>query len=69
VDESRQSRLSDAELRALFDRLFPHGFAGSDVVAEIAHDGWEQSLRVECFPPSVHCVFDVRTTADRDLDV
>jgi hypothetical protein len=28
VDDWPQKRLSDAELRALFDRLFPHGFAG-----------------------------------------
>jgi hypothetical protein len=30
-------------LYALFDRLFPDCFAGGDVVAEIAQEGWEDS--------------------------
>jgi hypothetical protein len=36
MDERPQKRLTDREVCALFDRLFPHGFAGADVFAEIA---------------------------------
>ena len=48
-----RERLSDAELYAFFDRLFPDGFAGADVVAEIAQDGCAQSLLKACFCPPV----------------
>lgn len=44
---------SDAELHAFFDRLFPNGFAGPDVLAELAPDGWERSPLLACFHPSV----------------
>lgn len=46
-------RLTDAELHAFFDRLFPQGFAGPDVLADIAPEGWERSPLVACFHPSV----------------
>jgi hypothetical protein len=36
MDGRNRERLSDEELRALFERLFPMGFAGSDVVEELA---------------------------------
>ncbi|MBI1874593.1 MAG: hypothetical protein HYS05_12025 [Acidobacteria bacterium] len=37
MDEWQNDRLADAELHALFDRLFPRGFADADVlvVAEV----------------------------------
>jgi hypothetical protein len=40
MDEREDKRLTDRELHALFDRQFPHGFAGADVLAEIAPEGW-----------------------------
>jgi hypothetical protein len=40
----QKTRLNDPELKALFDRMFPHGFAGQDVFAELAREGWEKSL-------------------------
>lgn len=60
MDEWQNERRTDAELHALFDRLFPHGFAGADVLAEIAPDGWEQSPLLACFHPSVERVFEER---------
>jgi hypothetical protein len=56
----RNERLTDAELHTLFDRLFPDGFAGADVRAEVAPTGWEQSPLVACFHPSVERVFEER---------
>jgi hypothetical protein len=35
--------MSDVELHTLFDRLFPSGFAGQDVLDEIAPHRWEHS--------------------------
>jgi hypothetical protein len=49
--------LNDAELKELFDRLFPHGFAGADVLAEIAPNGWTDSPLLACFHPSPEQVF------------
>ena len=47
MDQRPDKRLTSRELDALFDRLFPHGFASADVRAEIAPEGWEHSpLRV-----------------------
>ena len=37
------SRLSEPELLDLFHRLFPQGFAGDDVLVELAPGGWESS--------------------------
>lgn len=59
--------LTDAELHALFDRL-PHGFAGADVLAEVAPDGWEQSPLLACFHPSVERVFEDRVLVHRNLE-
>ena len=56
--DSRNERLTDAELHTLFGRLFPEGFAGADVRAEVAPTGWEQSPFVACFHPSVERVFE-----------
>ncbi|PWU13091.1 MAG: hypothetical protein C5B50_20020 [Verrucomicrobia bacterium] len=51
-------RLNDAELKALFDHLFPHGFAGEDVLVELACEGWEKSPLKACFHPSPEQVFE-----------
>ena len=52
MDDWQTTRLTDAELREFFDRLFPQGFSGSDVLAEIAPEGWEKSPLLACFHPS-----------------
>jgi len=44
--------LTEAELIELFDRLFPLGVAGSDVLEEIAPERWENSPLLACFHPS-----------------
>lgn len=53
MEDQHHERLTDAELHAFFDLLFPHGFASADVLGEIAADGWEQSPLLACFHPSV----------------
>lgn len=44
-------RLSEPELREFFQQLFPNGFAGTDVVQEIAPDGWVKSPLLACHHP------------------
>lgn len=44
---------SEIELAEAFDGLFPKGFAGSDVVQELAPEGWENSPLVAVFHPSL----------------
>ena len=61
-------RLTGRELHALFDELFPHGFASADVLAEIAPEGWEHSPLLACFHPSVEQLFEERVTLHRNLE-
>lgn len=53
MDEGCEKRLSNAELHAMFDTMFPQGFAGPDVLSELAPEGWRRSPLVSCFHPSV----------------
>src|SRR5690242_15826635 len=57
IDIPAGARLNGAELRAFLNRLFPHGLAGPDIIAEVAPEGWEQSPLLACFHPSVEQVF------------
>lgn len=68
VDDWQAERLTDAELKEFFDRLFPHGFAGADVLAEIAPEGWETSPLLACFHPSVEKVFQERVQLHRNME-
>ncbi len=43
---------SESDLEVEFDRLFPQGFAGPDVVQELAPAGWENSPLLAAFHPS-----------------
>src|SRR5438445_1204922 len=44
---------SEAELQAEFDRLFPQGFAGPDVLEDLPPDGREKSPLLAVFHPSL----------------
>jgi len=68
MDDWQKRRLTDAELYALFDQLFPNGFAGADVLAEIAPEGWEQSPLLACFHPSVEQLFEEQVAIHRNLE-
>ena len=58
---------SESELEAEFDRLFPHGFAGSDVVHEIAPGGWENSALLAIFHPSLTQSYEETLRMHRNL--
>jgi hypothetical protein len=65
MDDWHDKRLTDDELTDFFGRLFPHGFAGSDVVGEIAPEGWENSPLLACFHPAPEQVFKERQKQHR----
>jgi hypothetical protein len=68
MDIQDNERLTDAELRAFMDALFPHGLAGADVLGEIAPEGWEQSPLLACFHPSLEQVFQERVRVHRNIE-
>src|SRR2546422_11677401 len=68
MDDWQTTRLTDAKLREFFDRLFPQGFSGADVLAEIAPEGWEKSPLLTCFHPSVEKVFEERVQIHRNIE-
>jgi hypothetical protein len=60
-------RFGGAELVAEFDRLFPQGFAGPDVLHELAPDGWEQSPLLAVFHPSLEQVYEESVRVHRNI--
>lgn len=68
VDDWQAKRLTDAELKEFFGRLFPRGFAGTDVLTEIAPEGWEKSPLLACFHPSVEKVFEEQVQMHRNIE-
>jgi len=58
---------SEAELEAEFDRLFPQGFAGSDVAHELAPGGWENSPLLAVFHPSLRQSYEETLRLHRNL--
>ena len=68
MDDRQNDRLTDVESRALLARLFPHGFAGADVLREIAPNGWERSALLACFHPAVERIFEERLRMHRNIE-
>ncbi len=60
-------RYSEAELEAEFDRLYPDGFAGPDVLEEIAPGGWENSPLLAVFHPSPAQTYEEAVRFHRNL--
>ena len=60
-------RYSDTELVTEFDRLFPQGFSGEDVLRELAPAGWENSPLLAVNHPSVAQLYDEAVRLHRNL--
>src|SRR5438128_2517757 len=69
MEDRQNERLTDAELHAFFDRLFPNGFAGGDVFNELAPDGWGQSPWLACFHPSIEQRYEEAVELHRNIEV
>ena len=61
-------RIPDVELDALFWRLFPSGFAGADVLAELAPTGWQHSPLIRAFHPTLERWHHERVAQHRHLE-
>jgi hypothetical protein len=59
--------MTDAELRAEFAALFPHGWAGPDVRAELAPGGWAASPLAAVFHPTARQVYEEAVRVRRNL--
>ena len=57
MDDYAVHRYTDTECEATFAELFPQGFAGQDVLDELAPEGWEKSPLVATFHPSLEQVY------------
>jgi hypothetical protein len=60
-------RFSDAELIDEFDRLFPNGFAGPDVVEQLAPQGWHNSTLLAVYHPTLEQVFHEAVRIHRNI--
>ncbi len=67
-DDDQHVRLTDDEAETLFDGLFPQGFAGADVLADLAPEGWERSPLLACFHPSPEQVFQEALQMHRNIE-
>jgi hypothetical protein len=67
MDNSEILQLTDDELIAFFDQLFPSGFAGEDVLSEIAPEGWLCSPLLSCFHPSPEQIFKEHLKIHRNI--
>src|SRR5258708_28730294 len=66
MSESESISFSDDELVAVFDALFPQGFAGADAMAELAPDGGEKSPLLAGFHPSLEQVYEETARVHRN---
>jgi hypothetical protein len=67
MTEFQTDRYRNFECVAEFDQLFPEGFAGGDVMSEIASEGWEKSPLLAVFHPSPEQVYEETLRLHRNL--
>ena len=60
-------RLTDDEIKAEFAILFPQGWAGSDVLTELAPLGWGKSPLVAIYHPSAAQLYEESVRMHRNL--
>lgn len=63
-----REQLSERECAAVLARLFPHGLAGEDGIAELAPEGWERSPLLAVFHPPVEQVYRESVRFHRNLE-
>jgi hypothetical protein len=61
-------RYDDAELAAEFEQLFPQGWAGADVMRELAPEGWAASPLCAICHPSAEQVYEETIRIRRNLE-
>lgn len=66
-DFDSHPEMADDELRAEFQSLFPWGWAGPDVLTELAPDGWAASPLAAVFHPSAEQVYEETVRVHRNM--
>lgn len=61
------TRYDETNCVAVFDRLFPQGFAGDDVLDEIAPERWARSPLAAAFHPSVDQIYEECVQLHRNM--
>jgi hypothetical protein len=67
-DDPDRDRLSEAKCGEVFERLFPSGLAGPDVLEEISPEGWENSPLIRVFHPTAEQIFEELTASHENLE-
>ena len=67
MNDYEVDRYTEDECETLFASLFPQGFAGSDILDDIAPEGWETSPLVAVFHPSVDQVYAETVQIHRNI--
>ncbi len=67
MDDFETNRYAEQECIDEFLVLFPHGFGGDDVIAEVAPQGWERSPLLAIFHPSLEQVFQESVESHQNL--
>ncbi len=67
TDFDDRNEWPEDDLKAEFAALFPHGFGGPDVMAELAPHGWANSPLVRVCHPTAEQVFEERLRIHRNL--
>ena len=67
INFGESNTYSQSDLNSEFDRLFPQGFAGPDVVQELAPDGWANSPLLATFHPSPAQTYEEALRFHRNL--
>jgi len=66
-DDVESDRLSRDEIKSEFAALFPLGWCGADVMAELAPAGWAASPLVAAFHPSVAQIYEETVRIHRNM--
>lgn len=67
MDDTGSTRLPEPECEALFRALFPEGFAGADVLRELAPGGWDGSPLDAVYHPSTDVCFEETLRMHRNM--
>ena len=62
-------RYDDTELHAEFVALFPNGWAGADVMRELAPEGWPASPLAAVYHPTAEQVYEETVRMQRNLGI
>lgn len=67
MNDDDRAEWTDDKLRAEFQALFPRGWAGADVMAELAPNGWAAAPIAAVFHPSAEQIYEESVRLHRNM--